>query len=72
MAVYEITSVSRNDQGYYICMAQNTAGVSEERIQLYVEEEDNYPKRGDIPGKFHSLLLNNVCFFCNIFQNGFR
>lgn len=51
MAVYEITSVTKNDEGQFICMAQNAAGASEDRVQLIVEQLDTLPTRGDIPGK---------------------
>lgn len=49
-AVFEITSVTRADEGQYICLAQNAAGAAEDRVQLLVEELDTLPTRGDIPG----------------------
>ncbi|XP_063983473.1 basement membrane-specific heparan sulfate proteoglycan core protein-like isoform X6 [Diachasmimorpha longicaudata] len=53
-AIHEIVSMSRNDEGSYTCQAVNTAGVSEERVQLRIEDDDNsvdeYPPcRGDQP-----------------------
>ncbi|XP_059491072.1 basement membrane-specific heparan sulfate proteoglycan core protein isoform X8 [Neocloeon triangulifer] len=38
MAVYEISRVSRQDEGSYSCVATNEAGVHEERVQVIVEE----------------------------------
>ncbi|KAK8750302.1 hypothetical protein OTU49_014768 [Cherax quadricarinatus] len=38
VAVYEIASVTRADEGTYQCTARNSAGVSEERIQLNIED----------------------------------
>lgn len=53
-AVYEIYSVSPEDEGSYTCQATNAVGVSEERIQIRIEDDDNGiddpPCRGDIPG----------------------
>ena len=58
-AVYEITSVTKADEGSYRCLARNAAGTAEERLHLTVEESndiggggggDRYPGRGDIPG----------------------
>ncbi|CAL1298849.1 unnamed protein product [Larinioides sclopetarius] len=40
-ALLEIRRVSQSDSGVYICSARNSAGVTEERIQLIVEEIDN-------------------------------
>ncbi|XP_054720927.1 basement membrane-specific heparan sulfate proteoglycan core protein-like [Uloborus diversus] len=40
-ALLEIRRVSQSDAGVYICSAQSTAGVTEERIQLIVEETDS-------------------------------
>lgn len=37
-AVYEIHSVSLNDEGSYICHAINEAGSSEERVYIRVED----------------------------------
>ncbi|KAK3867232.1 hypothetical protein Pcinc_027289 [Petrolisthes cinctipes] len=38
IAVYEIVSVSKSDEGTYQCSARNDAGVSEERIQVVVAQ----------------------------------
>ncbi|XP_050723887.1 basement membrane-specific heparan sulfate proteoglycan core protein-like isoform X5 [Eriocheir sinensis] len=38
VAEYVITSVSQADAGTYVCSAQNTAGTSEERLQLLVQD----------------------------------
>lgn len=43
VAVYEIGSVSKSDEGTYQCSARNAAGVSEKRIQVVVH--DNLPGR---------------------------
>nr|XP_042896680.1 basement membrane-specific heparan sulfate proteoglycan core protein [Parasteatoda tepidariorum] len=40
-AILEIRRVSQSDSGVYICSARNTAGITEERIQLIVEETDS-------------------------------
>ncbi|XP_072758589.1 basement membrane-specific heparan sulfate proteoglycan core protein isoform X17 [Anoplolepis gracilipes] len=52
-AVYEIFSVSSDDEGSYTCQATNTVGIAEERIQIRIEDdEDDVPctgDRGDIP-----------------------
>ncbi|XP_011640582.1 basement membrane-specific heparan sulfate proteoglycan core protein isoform X5 [Pogonomyrmex barbatus] len=53
-AVYEIFSVSPDDEGSYTCQAMNTVGIAEERIQIRIEDEDDIPctdrgDRGDIP-----------------------
>lgn len=53
VAVYEITSVSKRDEGAYVCLGKNTAGASEERVHLTVEEADRFPTRGDNPGNFY-------------------
>ncbi|XP_071052422.1 basement membrane-specific heparan sulfate proteoglycan core protein isoform X15 [Onthophagus taurus] len=44
-AVLDISHVSDGDAGSYICTAENSAGVTEERIELSV-----HPSRGDITG----------------------
>uniref|UniRef100_A0A1B6EDX6 Basement membrane-specific heparan sulfate proteoglycan core protein n=1 Tax=Clastoptera arizonana TaxID=38151 RepID=A0A1B6EDX6_9HEMI len=49
LAVYEIPSVTEDDDGSYTCVAENSAGPVEERIQLIVSR-DSGPRRGDIPG----------------------
>ncbi|XP_066985998.1 basement membrane-specific heparan sulfate proteoglycan core protein [Macrobrachium rosenbergii] len=41
VAVYEIASATRADEGTYQCSARNAAGTSEERLQLIIEEEDH-------------------------------
>ncbi|KAJ1522549.1 hypothetical protein ONE63_001735 [Megalurothrips usitatus] len=50
-AVYEITRASKADEGSYSCTARNKAGLTEDRVQLIVEESneviDRYPERGD-------------------------
>ncbi|XP_039313953.1 basement membrane-specific heparan sulfate proteoglycan core protein isoform X28 [Solenopsis invicta] len=52
-AVYEIFSVSPDDEGSYTCQATNTVGIAEERIQIRIEDDDDYVPctgdRGDIP-----------------------
>ncbi|CAG0883138.1 unnamed protein product [Darwinula stevensoni] len=40
MAIYEISQATRSDEGVYTCTARNLAGVTEERIQVIVREED--------------------------------
>ncbi|GFQ77560.1 basement membrane-specific heparan sulfate proteoglycan core protein, partial [Trichonephila clavata] len=40
-ALLEIRRVSQSDSGVYICSARSSAGVTEERIQLIVEETDS-------------------------------
>ncbi|XP_069692113.1 basement membrane-specific heparan sulfate proteoglycan core protein isoform X26 [Periplaneta americana] len=49
-AVYEITRVTKNDEGSYSCLARNAAGTVEERLHLTVEENEVtgtgvYPER---------------------------
>ncbi|KAK7067002.1 hypothetical protein SK128_024180, partial [Halocaridina rubra] len=39
VALYEIASASRNDEGTYQCSAKNAAGMSEERLQLIIDED---------------------------------
>lgn len=46
-AVIEITHANRENTGLYICKGSNTAGETEKRIQLLVND---YPKRGDVIG----------------------
>lgn len=49
--MYEITRVTKSDEGMYSCIARNAAGSTEERILLTVDEDNNIgPTRGDIPG----------------------
>ncbi|XP_066593540.1 basement membrane-specific heparan sulfate proteoglycan core protein [Prorops nasuta] len=51
-AVYEIYSVSLNDEGSYTCRAINAVGVTEERIQIVIEDDNDVdypPCRGDQP-----------------------
>ncbi|KAJ9584666.1 hypothetical protein L9F63_020991, partial [Diploptera punctata] len=59
-AVYEITSVTKADEGSYRCLARNAAGTAEERLHITVDESNEietgtpggtYPRRGDIPGE---------------------
>ncbi|XP_063876291.1 uncharacterized protein LOC135109132 [Scylla paramamosain] len=35
---YTITSVSKADEGIYLCSAENSAGTTDERLQLLVED----------------------------------
>ncbi|XP_021927336.1 basement membrane-specific heparan sulfate proteoglycan core protein isoform X6 [Zootermopsis nevadensis] len=57
-AVYEITRVTKADEGSYSCLARNAAGTAEERLHLTVEENEltggSFPGRGDIPGEHDS------------------
>ncbi|XP_032663569.1 basement membrane-specific heparan sulfate proteoglycan core protein-like isoform X7 [Odontomachus brunneus] len=53
-AVYEIFSVSPNDEGSYTCQATNAVGIAEERIQIRIEDDNDVDEpctgdRGDIP-----------------------
>ncbi|XP_076237238.1 basement membrane-specific heparan sulfate proteoglycan core protein-like isoform X3 [Calliopsis andreniformis] len=50
-AVYEILSVSPDDEGSYTCHAVNAAGISEERVYLRVDDDNEVypPCRGDVP-----------------------
>ncbi|XP_018343803.1 PREDICTED: basement membrane-specific heparan sulfate proteoglycan core protein isoform X2 [Trachymyrmex septentrionalis] len=52
-AVYEIFSVSPDDEGSYTCTATNAVGIAEERVQIRIEDDDDYVPctgdRGDIP-----------------------
>lgn len=53
-AVYEIVSVSPNDEGSYTCQATNAVGIAEERIQIRIEDDNDVDEpctgdRGDIP-----------------------
>lgn len=57
VAVYEITSVTKRDEGHYVCLGRNSAGAHEERVYLTVEEQDRYPTRGDNPG-IYLIYLN--------------
>ncbi|KAK6617380.1 hypothetical protein RUM43_014389 [Polyplax serrata] len=48
-AIYEITRVSKADEGSYSCVAMNSAGTTEERVIIRVEVDNNIgPTRGDI------------------------
>lgn len=55
-AVYEITRVTKADEGSYSCLARNAAGTTEERLHLTVEENEviggQFPNRGDITGVY--------------------
>ncbi|XP_034945971.1 basement membrane-specific heparan sulfate proteoglycan core protein isoform X4 [Chelonus insularis] len=51
-AIHEIMSMSLDDEGSYTCQATNTAGMTEERIQVVIDDDyndvDEYPNcRGD-------------------------
>ncbi|XP_024936745.1 basement membrane-specific heparan sulfate proteoglycan core protein [Cephus cinctus] len=48
-AVYEILSVSPDDEDSYTCRAMNAAGIVDERIQIRIEDNriDIRPTRGD-------------------------
>lgn len=52
-AVYEIYSVSLDDEATYTCQATNSAGVSEESVHIKVDEDiidqPPAPCRGDQP-----------------------
>ncbi|XP_076180736.1 terribly reduced optic lobes isoform X6 [Ptiloglossa arizonensis] len=50
-AVYEIFSISDNDEGSYTCHAINAAGRAEERVRIHVDDDNEvYPRcRGDVP-----------------------
>lgn len=53
-AVYEIFSVSPDDEGSYTCQATNAVGIAEERIQIRIEDGNDVDEpctgdRGDIP-----------------------
>jgi len=37
-AIYEITRVTKDDEGSYSCVGRNDAGVHEERIQVFVDD----------------------------------
>lgn len=52
-AVHEIMSMSPKDEGSYTCQAVNAAGITEERVQIRLEEDNGIggpePCRGDAP-----------------------
>jgi hypothetical protein len=64
--VYEITHVTKADEGSYSCLARNAAGTTEERLHLTVEENEvtggQFPHRGDITGvctdEFHLCAVS--------------
>ncbi|XP_076378245.1 terribly reduced optic lobes isoform X1 [Megalopta genalis] len=39
-AVYDIQSVSHNDEGSYTCHAMNAAGIMEERVHIRIEDDN--------------------------------
>ena len=39
---FEISSLSKEDEGTYACVARNLAGETEERVQIIVLEEDEF------------------------------
>nr|XP_050845973.1 basement membrane-specific heparan sulfate proteoglycan core protein isoform X24 [Vespula vulgaris] len=49
-AVYEIFSVSSDDEGSYSCQASNSVGIVEDRVQIRIEDNDidSTPCRGDM------------------------
>ncbi|XP_035741561.1 basement membrane-specific heparan sulfate proteoglycan core protein-like isoform X35 [Vespa mandarinia] len=49
-AVYEIFSVSPDDEGSYSCQASNSVGIVEDRVQIRIEDNDieSTPCRGDM------------------------
>ena len=54
--VYEISRLTKEDEGTYACVARNIAGETEERVQIIVLEEDefySYPDQsgGQYPGQ---------------------
>lgn len=67
-AVYEIFSVSPDDEGSYTCQATNAVGISEERIQIRIEDDNDVDQpctgdRGDIPctpEEPHQSHIDNV------------
>lgn len=63
LAVYEITRVTKQDEGIYFCIAENAAGTSEERIMLQVED-DRGPTRGDIGEGVSTLVANVARLLC--------
>lgn len=58
--MYEITHVTKADEGSYSCMARNAAGTTEERLHLTVEENE-VTYRGDIPGVYTDQF--GLCWF---------
>jgi hypothetical protein len=62
--VYEITRVTKADEGSYSCLARNAAGTTEERLHLTVEANEviggQFPGRGDIPGEY----TDHFCLLC--------
>ncbi|XP_014607947.1 PREDICTED: basement membrane-specific heparan sulfate proteoglycan core protein isoform X7 [Polistes canadensis] len=50
-AVYEILSVSTDDEGSYSCQASNSVGIVEDRVLIRIEDNDidSIPCRGDMP-----------------------
>lgn len=59
--MYEITRVTKADEGSYSCLARNAAGTTEERLHLTVEENEvtggQFPHRGDITGAYTEQFL---------------
>lgn len=69
-AVYEITRVTKADEGLYSCVARNAAGSKEERVQVRVEEDNNIgPTRGDIPGGGEDNIVSLEKFKNSIVKN---
>ncbi|XP_076631096.1 terribly reduced optic lobes isoform X1 [Colletes latitarsis] len=50
-AVYEIASISDDDEGSYTCHAMNAAGIVEERVHIRIDDDNEVypPCRGDVP-----------------------
>jgi hypothetical protein len=65
-AVYEITRVTKADEGSYSCLARNAAGTTEERLHLTVEENEvggiPFPGRGGITGEYTDEFCSFLCF----------
>jgi len=47
---YEISSVTKQDEGTYACVATNAAGEMEERLQVIVSEDEEYMQEGGYQG----------------------
>jgi hypothetical protein len=63
-AMYEISRVSKDDEGSYSCVAQSSSGVTEERVQILVEEDSNTgvipaPPPGPGRGSNHGIITTD-------------